>query len=134
MSSAAPGHGSGGGLRSSPAGWAVSVDGVVRRRHHGRLDLSGRRVGALTEVERRESRDEQDDENEQNGWPRQIEYRGEMHDYILISVENPNPEDIRRADAIGEARARKRLGLGPEDRLPTPSTTSPDPSEIKFHY
>ena len=74
------------------------------------------------------------DENEQNGWPRQIEYRGEMHDYILISVENPNPEDIRRADAIGEARARKRLGLGPEDRLPTPSTTSPDPSEIKFHY
>ena len=56
------------------------------------------------------------DENRKRGWPAYLPGRdGSPLDYIVIPADRPHPELRRRADELAESRARKRLGLGPDE-------------------
>src|SRR5581483_5422721 len=56
------------------------------------------------------------DANGRRGWPAQLlNDQGELRDYIVIKCDKPRPELRALADELAERRARKRLGVGPEE-------------------
>lgn len=58
-------------------------------------------------------------ENLRCGWPAQItNSKGEIRDYMVFEVGEPEGRRRKRLDELIESRARKRAGVGPNDPLP----------------
>jgi hypothetical protein len=54
--------------------------------------------------------------NRRRGWPPQLPNRqGELCDYIVIPIDQPNPELRKLADDLTERRARKRAGVAADE-------------------
>lgn len=65
------------------------------------------------------------DRNEAQGWPRHVTAGGEPHDYFVVP-HGTNPVELSaEIELIVRARARRKLGLGPNDPLPGRSTLEP---------
>lgn len=56
------------------------------------------------------------DANRRRGWPPQLPNKqGELRDYIVIPIDQPNPELRKLADDLTERRARKRAGVAADE-------------------